>query len=287
MDRLSEEQYRQLNELAQEEVVCNTVPAILQNENVLMDLYQTKPTLFEKIKNFLKDFIDAVRGTGKDLSRTRAFQQMEGLKKDTAALEDIYNRMVKMAENGAQQRQAEKTSFSVKEENEHYDHSKPFIQQVDDLLEGKVPKDDALLIGGTPDVLQKIGFSNLPLTMNAEHIKSMNRDTEHALSRAFMEQLPELIKNPLAVIESKTNQEGSTVILLNAVVNGKPYIAPAYITTTSMQNGLKIDSNNIATVFRKGNAITRMLTDAIQKENAGKTGVQSVKKGRKSRPFLI
>lgn len=278
LDSLSEEQYRQLNELAQEEVVCNTVPAILQNENVLMDLYQTKPTLFEKIKNFLKDFIDAVRGTGKDLSRTRAFQQMEGLAKDTAALEDIYNRMVKMAENGAQEQQAEGTRFSVKEEDEHYDHSKPFIQQVDDLLEGKVPKDDALLIGGTPDVLQKIGFSNLPLTMNAEHIKSMNRDTEHALSRAFMEQLPELIKNPLAVIESKTNQEGSTVILLNAVVNGKPYIAPAYITTTSMQNGLKIDSNNIATVFRKGNAITRMLTDAIQKENAGKTGVYYWKK---------
>lgn len=278
LDSLSEEQYRQLNELAQEEVVCNTVPAILQNENVLMDLYQTKPTLFEKIKNFLKDFIDAVRGTGKDLSRTRAFQQMEGLAKDTAALEDIYNRMVKMAENGAQEQQAEGTRFSVKEEDEHYDHSKPFIQQVDDLLEGKIPKNDALLIGGTPDVLQKIGFSNLPLTMNAEHIKSMNRDTEHALSRAFMEQLPELIKNPLAVIESKTNQEGSTVILLNAVVNGKPYIAPAYITTTSMQNGLKIDSNNIATVFRKGNAITRMLTDAIQKENAGKTGVYYWKK---------
>ena len=207
---------------------------------------------------------------------------MEGLAKDTAALEDIYNRMVQMAENGAQERQAEKTSFSVKEENEHYDHSKPFIQQVDDLLEGKVPKDDALLIGGTPDVLQKIGFSNLPLTMNAEHIKSMNRDTEHALSRAFMEQLPELIKNPLAVIESKTNQEGSTVILLNAVVNGKPYIAPAYITTTSMQNGLKIDSNNIATVFRKGNAITRMLTDAIQKENAGETSVYYWKKNRGS-----
>ena len=40
---------------------------------------------------------------------------MEGLAKDTAALEDIYNRMVKMAENGAQQRQAEETKFSIRE----------------------------------------------------------------------------------------------------------------------------------------------------------------------------
>ena len=277
LDGLSEEQYRQLNELAQEELICNTVPSVLQNENVLMDLYHTKPTLFERIKNFLKEFIDAVRGTGKELGKTRAFQQMEGMGKNQAALEDIYNRMVQMAENGEQQRQAEETKFSQKE-TEHYDYSTPFIKQVDDLLEGKIPERDALVIGGTPDVLKNIGLSNLPMTINTEHIKNMNRDTEHVLSRAFMEQLPELIKDPLAVIESKTSPEGSTVMLLNAVVNGKPYIAPVYITTTSMQNGLKIDSNNIATVFRKGNAITKLLTDALEKENAGETGVYYWKK---------
>ena len=442
LDGLSEEQYKQLNELAQEELICNTVPSILQNENVLMDLYHTKPTLFERIKNFLKEFIDAVRGTGRELGKTRAFQQMEAMGKNQAALEDIYNRMVQMAENAKegsvtgkkvqekfslkensnfeydedsnltreQQRQVATPEFkrwfmdskvvdedgkplvvyhgtdekfnafdmskgranmdiqgaffspyeldaegygenvgayylsiqnpadegtaykalnrfkgqnnagingvyngydeyiafeptqiksaknnvgtfdpfnpdvrySLKEEREneteHYDYSTPFIQQVDDLLEGKIPKNDALVIGGTPDVLKNIGFSNLPMTINTEHIKNMNRDTEHVLSRAFMEQLPELIKDPLAVIESKTSPESSTVMLLNAVVNGKPYIAPVYVTSNSRQNGVVIDSNNIATVFRKENAITKLLTDAIQKENAGETGVYYWKK---------
>ena len=42
----------------------------------------------------------------------------------------------------------------------------------------------------------------------------------------------------------------------------------------------KIDSNNIATTFRKGNAITKLLTDALEKENAGKTGVYYWKKQR-------
>ena len=107
LDGLSEEQYKQLNELAQEELICNTVPSILQNENVLMDLYHTKPTLFERIKNFLKEFIDAVRGTGRELGKTRAFQQIEAMGKNQAALEDIYNRMVQMAENGAQEKQRE------------------------------------------------------------------------------------------------------------------------------------------------------------------------------------
>ena len=40
----------------------------------------------------------------------------------------------------------------------------------------------------------------------------------------------------------------------------------------------KIDSKNIATTFRKGNAITKLLTEAIQKENAGETGVYYWKK---------
>ena len=40
----------------------------------------------------------------------------------------------------------------------------------------------------------------------------------------------------------------------------------------------KIDSKNIATTFRKGNAITKLLTDALEKENAGETGVYYWKK---------
>ena len=46
----------------------------------------------------------------------------------------------------------------------------------------------------------------------------------------------------------------------------------------------KIDSNNIATVFRKGNAITKLLTDAIQKENAGETGVYLLEEKRGPKP---
>ena len=40
----------------------------------------------------------------------------------------------------------------------------------------------------------------------------------------------------------------------------------------------KIDSKNIATTFRKENAIPTLLTDALEKENAGKTGVYYWKK---------
>lgn len=130
LDGLSEEQYKQLNELAQEELICNTVPSILQNENVLMDLYHTKPTLFERIKNFLKEFIDAVRGTGRELGKTRAFQQMEAMGKNQAALEDIYNRMVKMAENGAQEKEETTiVKYSPKEQNEEIQHVKDQLRE--------------------------------------------------------------------------------------------------------------------------------------------------------------
>lgn len=55
---------------------------------------------------------------------------MEGLAKDTAALEDIYNRMVKMAENGAQEKEETTiVKYSPKEQNEEIQHVKDQLRE--------------------------------------------------------------------------------------------------------------------------------------------------------------
>ena len=47
---------------------------------------------------------------------------------------------------------------------------------------------------------------------------------------------------------------------------------------TGRQNGAVIDSNHVASPHGKGNAITKLLSDALKKENAGKTGVYYINK---------
>ena len=166
--------------------------------------------------------------------------------------------------------------FALVNPGSHYDYSKPFAQQVDDLLSGKIPERDALLVSGTPELWQKIGLSRLPVTMNQEHIRKAvegTRDTEHNISRELFEQMPDLLADPIAIIESGSGQDSSVVVIIKAVINGEPYIAPVYISSTDTSNGMRIDSNNIATVFRKDNAVRKLLTEAIDKEKAGSKAV--------------
>lgn len=79
---------------ALEEVVCNTAPAILQDENVLMDLYRKDRTLFERVMDWVKTLVDDIRQVGKDLSsRSRSWAQMDALAGDREYVEQIYRKM--------------------------------------------------------------------------------------------------------------------------------------------------------------------------------------------------
>lgn len=272
------EQFGYSREDALEEVVCNTAPAMLQDESNLFDLYKGNRTLFERVVEWVKGMLTDVKAAGEQLAkRSKSWAQMDALKDQRAELQTMYDRMMDVMSRPVEKSQSGSQKNSVKEQ-EHYDYSKPFVEQVEDLREGRIPTKDALLISGTPDVLKKIGFSDLPLTINQEHLLSMERDTEHVLSNELLKQLPELVKDPVAVITSGSNSDASTVMILKAMVNGKPYVAPVYISSQGRANNAVIDSNNIATVFRKGNTVSKLLTDAIQKENADQVGVYYWKK---------
>lgn len=81
-----------------------------------------------------------------------------------------------------------------------------------------------------------------------------------------MKKLPEMLEKPLAVIRSDSDPQNSVVIILSTKINGKQIIAPVYVNSNSIRNGLRIDSNNIATVFGKDNTLTKLLTDALNIE---------------------
>ena len=97
-------------------------------------------------------------------------------------------------------------------------------------------------------------------------------------SQAFLfrlKQLPELIKHPLAIIPSDTQPTDSVVAILNAQNphNGKPVIFAAHVNGMSRQNTKMIDVLSVKTVFGKGNAITKLLSDAVNSEISNGFGV--------------
>ena len=83
----------------------------------------------------------------------------------------------------------------------------------------------------------------------------------------------------MVIIESATHSDNSVVAIVEGRVNGNRLVAAVRVGGRGIQNGATIDSNHVASPHGKGNAITKLLLDALKNENAGETGVYSIKNG--------
>ena len=153
-----------------------------------------------------------------------------------------------------------------------YDYSKSFSEQLEDYQKGQFPKGDTMLVGATPEVFRKIGMAALPVTLNTTHVDyALNgtKDFDHHLGKALLEQLPEAIKRPVAIMTSGTKANSSIVAMLEIRHNGKQIVVPVAVDGFGKQNGILIDSNAITSVYGKNYSISKVLHDAIVQEGNG------------------
>lgn len=271
---------------AYEEMIADSMEGILADGKVLeklKGLQDSDPSLWETVKQWAKDIaekiraiVDAYKGERMDSHEGRVVANMKEI---LPQLEELYaegladtrGTSVTDGDTGAKNA-AQDGGVKYQARQVGYDYSKPFSQQVDDYDKGLIPKRDTLIVGPTPDVFLKIGFNALPMSINTTHVDyALNgtKDVDHNIGKALLKQLPESIKNPIAVFTSKTQKSTSLVSLLPFTVNGKQAIAPVYIDGFGFQNGIQIDSNSITSVFGKTNAVTALLYDAIVDESSG------------------
>lgn len=147
-----------------------------------------------------------------------------------------------------------------------YDYSKPFAEQIDDWIAGKIPKYDTLIIGATPTAFRKIGFNALPMTINQSHVDYAiygTKNTEHHIGEALLKQLPSALEQPVAIIASETQKGTSVIALLPFTKDGKTVVAPVYIDGFGIQNTVKIDSNAVTSIYGRKNAVSNLLTKAL------------------------
>lgn len=166
-------------------------------------------------------------------------------------------------------------------DTDYYDYSRSFAQQIDDYVAGKFPERDTFVLGKTPDIFQKVGLSALPMTMDQIHVDyALNgtKNADHQLGAALLKQLPTLMEKPVAIIESATHPNNSVMAIVKGEVNGKQVTAAVRVGGTGRQNGVIIDSNHLVSVQGRQNAVSKLLVQAMEKENAGETGVYYINK---------
>jgi len=174
-----------------------------------------------------------------------------------------------------------------------------FEKNVDAVIDNQYKTRDSLLLGSTPEVLKKLGIANLPIIMGQGHVYSTavsedqakkdgrySKDVNyHNMGKDNIKKLYDLISDPVMIITSETHPDDSIVVLVNMDKNGEPVIVPIVVEGFGMNKGLRIDASAVTSFLNKKNVLTKLVSDAVEKEKIGEIGILYLDK--KTGPTLL
>ena len=160
---------------------------------------------------------------------------------------------------------------------------KTFAEQVDDVLNGvHNPKLD-IYIAQTPDVLVGLNFASKPLLMRNSKIKEI-LEKHPEMSIDLIKKIPDIIKDPILILKSKTHPKESVVIISDIITSKGEIIIPIWVNQEGnyidVELGEVIDKTNfVASAY--GRDLKTLLEYANENngflyENPNKKGVRKL-----------
>lgn len=310
-NRLQADEHENTRDAALEEIVCDTLMSIASDEKALNIALSTKQNK-SKIAAAIKSLINKVKDW---LISKSTNYGAKVFAKDLEALENLALRFSEAADTARENI----TEQSEVQNGEKIDVEKYSIGSTDNIVQAEFEKkvdeiekntynsDNVVIMGITPNILQKIGLAPLPLAMTKNHIYSVavsdtraksegryHKNTNyHNLGFDTVKDIYNKISDPLMVIAhpdfavNKNKSKDSThkvVVLVDLSVGGKQVIAPITVDYEGMYNNTHIDVNLVATYFDKDN-INDYIKEAIALETMGKTGFFYLDKKRTQNIF--
>ena len=134
-----------------------------------------------------------------------------------------------------------------------------FGQEVDACLAEKLEQTSAVWVGTVPEVLQQNGCGNMDLYITQKHLRNIlqaslqNRSHYHNIELQQLKQLPELLNNPLAILQSKSHL-GSVIVVLDAKDRqNNLLIVPIRTDGYAFYQRKHVEANFILSVYGKRN----------------------------------
>ena len=157
-----------------------------------------------------------------------------------------------------------------------------YMQQIYDVMTGKAGEMDTVVLGNTPDILQKYGAKNIEMTMKPSAVRKIAYPTNylglkqgHNLGFYALEQLPQQLANPVAIAKSK--MPNSLIVFTEFLdADNSPVIAAIHLD----KNGNIGVSNEVASVYGK-RTFDNMVSDL---RNSGKMLYEDKNRGLASLP---
>ena len=121
------------------------------------------------------------------------------------------------------------------------------VDAFDPTASGQSGQRALLTVSATPDVLQKVGAPNLPMTMEPRNLAKILSDKEdHNLSKDLVKQLPQAIAEPIMVFESATRAD-AFVVLTELENNGRSVMVAVQLDRERQ----RIRVNDVASAYSR------------------------------------
>lgn len=306
-NRLQADEHENTRDAALEEIVCDTLMSIASDEKALNIALSTKQNK-SKIAAAIKSLIAKVKDWLIDKSTNYG---AKAFAKDLEALENLAQRFSEAADT-ARENITEQTEVKNGEKIDVEKYSMgstdnivqaEFEKKVDEIEKNTYNSNNVVIMGVTPNILQKIGLAPLPLAMTKKHIYSVavsdtraksegryHKNTNyHDLGFDTVKDIYNKISNPLMIIAhpdfgnsiNRTNRDSAhkIIVLVDLSVNGEQVIAPISIDFEGKYNNTIIDVNLVSTYFNKNN-INDLIKEAVALETTGKIGFYYLDKKR-------
>jgi hypothetical protein len=116
-----------------------------------------------------------------------------------------------------------------------------------------------IFLGMTPQMYEKFGFNRIPLMITREHIEKIMHDKDifnfenyHGLSLDILNQIPEKLKEPLIVLQSRDPPSSIISIVELLDKDRLPIIVPIAQNKSGKFNHFEIDINKVNSIYGIG-----------------------------------
>ena len=277
-------------ENAMEELVAESFSTVFLQEKAIQTLYETDEGTFRKVIEALKSFLSDLKAAIKGVFAQETAEMEESIRQCEGIVDEFMRVLNETEETSAATGEAEGMKAHISEDASY---------QIDEAL-NKTRREEVRLREFTPQTLVDHGVRDLPMFMNASHVREnilteaeaqkkglkINKHTHyHGLGKTLFMQAIDGLDNPIAVYRGTENAEDldrrkNYFVILTKVkdADGNRIIVPIYIHQLATVNHLRIDANKIATVFGKEESIPYIQRE-IQKGNLMKIKSKSAKSG--------
>lgn len=140
-----------------------------------------------------------------------------------------------------------------------YEANKKFNDELQQQINGTLPKGHVYELGNPSEVLLSAGLPNLPIEMAASQLANKSSSGKHDFDLSEVMDLPNAISNPIAVFEYGDKKKAQNILTI-LEHNGDHFLVGMFIRPTV--KGRVLEINSIRNVFPKnGLSIVRWIAD--------------------------